>query len=204
MRKTSWMAAAWWCSSAARRGDLTRFTATFTATKNNVILIGMPGAGKSTVGVLLAKRLGYDFVDTDLLIQVHQGEFLQETLDARGYLELRDIEEQVLLSLDITRTVVATGGSAVYSNRAMAKLGDSGVLVYLAAELDELKRRIDDYATRGIARRPDQNFEDLFAERTKLYSRHTQITVNAAQQLDQVVTEIENALRRQPNQVPPT
>ena len=204
MRKTSWMAAAWWCSSAARRGDLTRFTATFTATKNNVILIGMPGAGKSTVGVLLAKRLGYDFVDTDLLIQVHQGEFLQETLDARGYLELRDIEEQVLLSLDITRTVVATGGSAVYSNRAMAKLGDSGVLVYLAAELDELKRRIDDYATRGIARRPDQNFEDLFAERTKLYSRHTQITVNAAQQLDQVVTEIENALRRQPNQVPAT
>ncbi|MFP6835329.1 MAG: shikimate kinase [Pseudomonadales bacterium] len=183
---------------------MTRFTATFTATKNNVILIGMPGAGKSTVGVLLAKRLGYDFVDTDLLIQVHQGEFLQETLDARGYLELRDIEEQVLLSLDITRTVVATGGSAVYSNRAMAKLGDSGVLVYLAAELDELKRRIDDYATRGIARRPDQNFEDLFAERTKLYSRHTQITVNAAQQPDQVVTEIENALRRQPNQVPVT
>ena len=161
---------------------------------NNVILIGMPGAGKSTIGVLLAKRLGYDFVDTDLLIQVHRGEFLQETLNARGYLELRDIEEQMLLSLDIARTVVATGGSAVYSHKAMRKLGDGGVLVYLATDLDELERRINDYATRGIARRPDQNFEELFAERTKLYSKYAQITVNAAQTPEQVVTAIGTAL----------
>ncbi|MCZ6710027.1 MAG: shikimate kinase [Gammaproteobacteria bacterium] len=161
---------------------------------NNVILIGMPGAGKSTIGVLLAKRLGYDFVDTDLLIQVRQGEFLQDTLDARGYLELRDIEEQVLPSLNISRTVVATGGSAVYSTKAMRQLGRGGVLVYLAAELDELKRRIDDYATRGIARRPDQNFEDLFAERTKLYNSYAQITVNAAETPEQVVTAIQAAL----------
>jgi shikimate kinase len=161
---------------------------------NNVILIGMPGAGKSTIGVLLAKRLGYAFVDTDLLIQIHQGEFLQETLNARGYLELRDIEEQMLLSLDIASTVVATGGSAVYSNTAMRKLGDGGVLVYLAADLDELERRINDYATRGIARRPDQNFEGLFAERTKLYNKYAQITVNAAQTPEQVVTAIQAAL----------
>ena len=164
--------------------------------KSNVILIGMPGAGKSTIGVLLAKRLGYDFVDTDVLIQIRQGEFLQDTLDARGYLALRNIEEQVLVSLEVTNTVVATGGSAVYSDNAMTQLGGDGTVVYLAVELDELKRRIHDYATRGIARPPDQDLAQLFGERTKLYHKHAQITVNATRAPEQVVTAIEAALRQ--------
>ena len=166
--------------------------------KNNVILIGMPGAGKSTVGVLLAKRLGYDFVDTDVLIQIREGELLQDTLDAQGYLALRDIEEQVLLSLDVASTVAATGGSAVYSERAMGHLARTGVVVYLTAELDELKRRIHDYDTRGIARRPDQDLAELFAERTRLYRKYAEITVNAAPPPEEVVTAIEVALHEAP------
>lgn len=167
----------------------------------NVILIGMPGAGKSTVGVLLAKRLGYDFVDTDVLIQLRQGELLQDTLDAHGYLALRAIEEQVLLGLDVSDTVIATGGSAVYSERAMTHLARSGTVVYLAAELDELTRRIHDYETRGIARRPGQDLGALFAERTRLYRRYAQLTVDAALPPEQVVAAIENAL---PDQIPAT
>jgi len=163
----------------------------------NVILIGMPGAGKSTVGVLLAKRLGYDFIDTDVLIQLRQGELLQATLDAHGYLALRAIEEQVLLALDVSKTVIATGGSAVYSERAMTHLARTGIIVYLAAEQDELTRRIRDYATRGIARRPGQNFAELFAERTTLYRRYAQLTVDAGPAPEQVVAEIEAALAAQ-------
>jgi shikimate kinase len=154
----------------------------------------MPGAGKSTIGVLLAKRLGYDFLDTDLLIQIRQGEVLQDTLDARGYLALRNIEEQVLLELDVSNTVVATGGSAVYSERAMSRLADDGAVVYLDAKLDQLKQRIHDYDRRGIARRPDQSLDELFAERTSLYRRYATITVNAAPPPEEVVTAIVDAL----------
>ena len=161
---------------------------------NNVVLIGMPGAGKSTIGVLLAKRLGYDFVDTDVLIQIRQGQVLQDTLDEQGYLALRAIEERVLVSLNVTRSVIATGGSAVYNNAAMKHLGDNGIVVYLAAELAVLKQRIHDYKTRGIARRPDQDFEDLFDERTKLYCKHASITVNAARTPELLVADIERAL----------
>jgi shikimate kinase len=161
---------------------------------NNIILIGMPGAGKSTVGVLLAKRLGYDFVDTDVLIQIREGEILQDTLDAQGYLALRAIEEAVLLSLEVSSTVVATGGSAVYSDQAMQHLGAGGVIVYLEAALNALQRRIHDYPTRGIARRPDQDLAALFAERTRLYRRYAQITIDAALPPEEVVDAIEAAL----------
>lgn len=170
--------------------------------QSNVVLIGMPGAGKSTIGVLLAKRLGYDFIDTDVLIQIRQGEVLQATLDARGYLALREIEAQVLLSLDVSRTVIATGGSAVYSSPAMAHLASAGVVVYLAAELDQLRRRILDYESRGIARRPGQDLAELFAERTRLYERYARITVDAAPAPEAVVAAIVQALSH--HQIPAT
>lgn len=148
------------------------------ATSNRgITLVGMPGAGKSTVGVLLSKRLGLDFVDTDLSIQVREGRILQDIVDAQGYLKLREIEESVLLSLDARGRVVATGGSAVYSERAIRHLAAQSVIVYLDVPLEELRRRIRDYDTRGIARRPDQNLDDLFRERTLLYRQYADLRI---------------------------
>ena len=147
---------------------------------HSVVLIGMPGAGKSTVGVLLAKELGLGFVDTDLLIQLREGRTLQDILDASDYLNLRRIEEEVLLETDCRDEVIATGGSVVYSEAGMAHLKRCGPAVYLDVPLDELRQRIHNYETRGIARRPDQSFAELFAERTALYRRHADLVVPCA------------------------
>lgn len=145
--------------------------------KGSVILVGMPGAGKSTLGVMLAKALARDFVDTDLLIQLRARRTLQQILDDDGYLALRQLEEETLLSCDFGNHVVATGGSAVYSDKGMQHLKSYGPVVYLDVALDELRRRIHDYDTRGIAKRPDQSFESLFEERRQLYRKYADITV---------------------------
>lgn len=136
-----------------------------------VVLIGMPGAGKSTVGILLAKELGLGFLDTDVVIQVREKKTLQQIIDEQGYLALRTIEEQVLLGTDCTGLVVATGGSAVYSDPGMGHLRAFGPVIYMDVPLAELAHRIHDYANRGIARCPQQSFESLFEERSGLY-RH--------------------------------
>jgi shikimate kinase len=150
--------------------------------KTNVILIGMPGAGKSTLGVQLAKCLGLDFVDTDLLIQSQQGEQLQSILDTKGYQALRDIEEQVLLSIRFSNTLIATGGSAVYSTKAMQQLKSLGVVVFLEVGLTALQSRVNgegnNEASRGIARPEGQSFADVFAERSPLYQRYADVTYN--------------------------
>ena len=143
----------------------------------NIVLIGMPGAGKSTVGVLLAKVLSCQFVDTDVLIQSEENRSLQEILDHDGYLELRAIEERVIMGFSGEHYVVATGGSAVYSSLAMLHLKNHGSVVYLDVGIDTLRRRVKDYDQRGIARRPDQSFEDLFHERATLYSLYADITI---------------------------
>jgi shikimate kinase len=142
-----------------------------------IVLIGMPGAGKSTVGVLLAKRLGVGFVDTDILVQERAGRQLQEILDAAGYRELRRLEEEAILALEARGVVVATGGSAVYSGRAMGHLGASGVLVYLRASPEVLAGRIDDYGRRGVANPPDQSFGEIVRERAPLYERWADVVV---------------------------
>ncbi|MFT7224313.1 MAG: shikimate kinase, partial [Cellvibrionaceae bacterium] len=118
----------------------------------------MPGSGKSTVGIQLAKHLGLNFIDTDLLIQTHQGQKLQTILDQQGYLALREIEAQELLLLHLNRDLVATGGSAVYSEKAMVHLKQQGVIVYLKVGLEEIQKRIKNAASRGIASPPGQNF----------------------------------------------
>ncbi|MCG8669887.1 MAG: shikimate kinase [Pseudomonadales bacterium] len=145
--------------------------------RESLILIGMPGAGKSTLGILLAKELGLDFLDTDVAIQVKEGDTLQHILETRGYLELRAVEEAVLLETDCHQKVIATGGSAVYSQKGMEYLKSCGPVVYLEVPLDELRRRIHNYETRGIARRPDQSFAELFEERAALYRQYADITV---------------------------
>lgn len=143
----------------------------------NLIFIGMPGSGKSTVGVLAAKRLGMGFVDTDLLIQEEAGRTLQEIVDQDGYQALRHIEEQVLLKLSVENQVISTGGSAVYSDAAMRHLKANGTVVFLDLPLDVVIQRIGDYSLRGISRRPDQSLSELFDERFALYSRYADITV---------------------------
>lgn len=148
-----------------------------TPTKSNIVLIGMPGSGKSTVGIILAKRIAHDFVDTDVLIQSAEGRSLQDILDTDGYLALREIEARVLQNLDLHNHVISTGGSAVYSEAAMRHLRNNAVVVYLDVSLDALRKRITNYETRGIAKRPEQSFENLFAERTQLYRRYADITV---------------------------
>ena len=126
-------------------------------TPSNIVLIGMPGSGKSTVGVILAKMASLDFVDTDILIQRAAGKSLQEIVDADGYLVLRRIEEEVLLKLDCRDHVIATGGSAVYSPAAISHLKKDGVIVFLDVDIETLQSRIRNYETRGLAKRPDQD-----------------------------------------------
>ncbi|MDY0385095.1 shikimate kinase [Trichlorobacter sp.] len=144
---------------------------------SNIVLIGMPGAGKSTIGVLLAKQTALGFVDTDLLIQSAAGRSLQTIVDREGYLALRQLEEQVLLGLSVNKHVIATGGSAVYSERAMAHLKTNGLVIYLDVDLATLSARIDNLGTRGLAKRLDQTLADLLHERTALYQRYADLTI---------------------------
>lgn len=144
----------------------------------NISLIGMPGAGKSTLGIQLAKATARDFVDTDVLIQLREGKTLQQIIEQSDYLALRQIEEEVLVSLRYNNYVIATGGSAVYSERGMKALGASGRIIFLCVPLEVLRRRILDYNQRGIARRPEQSLEDLFRERNALYKRYADIIID--------------------------
>jgi shikimate kinase len=144
---------------------------------SNIVLIGMPGSGKSTVGVILAKLTRRNFVDTDVLIQTSQSRSLQDIVDSEGYLVLREIEEKVILTHDCRNCVIATGGSAVYSRAAMEHLKKDGVVVFLKADLQTLEARVQDYSTRGLAKRPDQSLADLFAERSALYTRYADMFV---------------------------
>jgi shikimate kinase len=150
------------------------------ADKSNIVLIGMPGSGKSTVGVILAKLTSLGFLDTDVLIQTSERRPLQEIVDSQGYMALRAIEECILLGIQCQGHVIATGGSAVYSQVAMERLRADGVIVFLDADLPTLESRVRDFARRGLAKRPEQSFADLFAERVALYKRYAEITINCS------------------------
>ncbi len=142
-------------------------------------MIGMPGAGKSTVGVILAKHLSFEFVDTDILIQTVHARHLQDIVDNDGYLALRKIEEEALCELNYRHHIVATGGSAVYSHAAMEHLQQTSYIIFLDVELATLKKRINNYETRGLAKHPDQTFQELFAERMQLYRRYADLTIKS-------------------------
>lgn len=142
----------------------------------NIVLIGMPGAGKSTIGVLLAKSLLMDFVDTDLLIQRKYGESLCEIINTRGIEEFLKIENDVICETDFENCIIATGGSAVYGEEAMKKLRADGVAVYLKLSSEELERRIDNIHTRGIAMKQGTTISELYAERAPLYEKYADIT----------------------------
>lgn len=162
--------------------------------KSNLVLVGMPGSGKSTVGVLLAKLMAKGFVDTDVLIQTAERRPLQEIVDSDGYLALRAVEERVILGLNVRDHVIATGGSAVYSEPAMKHLRSHGTVVFLDVAIATLHARVPDFSTRGLARRLDQSLTDLFHERLALYRRYADITI-ACDTLthEQVCERIRNA-----------
>jgi shikimate kinase len=145
---------------------------------NNLALIGMPGAGKSTLGVLLAKRTARGFLDSDLLIQKAEGAPLQEIIEKRGVAFFRRVEERTVLGLDCSNSVIATGGSVVYSEAAMKYLGRLGGRIYLDVPLAELERRLGNLDKRGVIRDPGQDLEGLLAERRPLYERWADIRVD--------------------------
>ncbi|MBE6676247.1 MAG: shikimate kinase [Ruminococcaceae bacterium] len=144
----------------------------------SVILIGMPSCGKSTLGVLLAKKLGLEFIDSDLLIQKKHGKLLHELIAEHGNEAFLALESEVNCSLDATGAVIATGGSAVYSQEAMAHLGTLGKIVYIQISYEEMAARLGDYAHRGVIMPAGYTLRDLYDERTALYERYADVTVS--------------------------
>ncbi len=139
---------------------------------SNIILTGMPAAGKSTAGVLLAKAVGMSFVDTDLVIQKKESRVLMDILGKDGLNEFLKMEEQAILSVNVDNTVIATGGSAVYSSRAMNFLKSTGSVFYLRVAYKEIESRISNIKTRGVVIREGQSLADLYAEREPLYEKY--------------------------------
>lgn len=159
--------------------------------KKNLALIGMPAVGKSTVGVLLAKKMGYDFLDTDILIQAKEGKTLAEIIAGVGLEDFLEIEKTHLLSLDCTGHIIATGGSVVYKAEAMAHLARTSVIVYLAVDLDILKTRLSDVTARGVAITPGKDIDDLYKERTPLYDTYADLTIDCSTMTpEQVAAEV--------------
>ena len=168
--------------------------------KKNIVLIGMPGSGKSTVGVILAKTLGMDFVDSDILICHREGCTLQEILDKRGLDAFLQVEEDTILDTDYEGTVIATGGSVALREKAMEHLAQNGVFIYIDVPLEELTCRIQNISTRGIAFAPGQTLADIYELRTPIYRRWADITVTMDEtrnETEQVVEEIISQLDRQ-------
>ncbi len=147
----------------------------------NIVLIGMPSSGKSTLGVLLAKRLGLRFVDSDLLIQESEGKLLHQLISEHGNEGFLEIENRVNKNIDENNAVIATGGSVVYCEEAMEHLGKIGKVVYLYAPLDEIKRRLGDYSHRGVIMRNGNTIEEMYAEREPLYEKYADITTDVSE-----------------------
>lgn len=161
----------------------------------NIILTGMPGAGKSTVGVVLAKNLGMDFIDLDILISKRRGCILQSIIDTRGLDEFLKIEEHEALRLGtesaVENAVIATGGSVVLSEAAILHLLKMGINIYLDVELEELTRRLVNIKTRGIAARPGERVEDIFMARQPYYEKYADITIDCRDKsTEDIVAEI--------------
>lgn len=157
----------------------------------NVTLIGMPGVGKSTVGVLLAKAARMDFVDTDVALQSRAGRALQQIIDEDGIDAFLRLEEACLLELDVRDTVIATGGSAVYSEPAMRKLKSAGPVVWLDAPIEGIERRLSNLAVRGVVMPPGWTLRQLHAQRAPLYRAWADVTIPCGDLTqDQIVAEI--------------
>lgn len=164
----------------------------------NIILVGMPASGKSTVGVVLAKTINKYFVDTDILIQKREGMALQKIIDKYGNDYFGKIEESVLLDFDKTDYVVATGGSAIYYDKAIKKFKKNGLIVYLRVSLDTVLERLNNLKTRGVTLAKGQTIADLYKERIPLYEKHADIIVDAdGCTVEETIEKIIEAVRKE-------
>ena len=161
---------------------------------NNIILIGMPAAGKSTTGVILAKILKYGFIDIDLIIQEKTGRSLQEIIDHDGIEAFNKIEESIVLTVNAERAVIATGGSVVYSEKAMEHLRSLGKIVYLKLNCEEVEKRLDNIMTRGVVMKAGQTIRELYEQRVSLYEKYADITADA--NTDSIERTAENIIEK--------
>lgn len=147
---------------------------------DNIVLIGMPGCGKSTIGVVLAKMLGYKFIDSDLLIQEEENRLLSEILEEDGHEVFNEIENRVNSAIKSSKTVIATGGSVVYGVGAMEHLRSIGVIVYIKLPYEEIDKRLGNLFERGISMKEDQSLKDIYEERIPLYEAYADIIVDTS------------------------
>jgi shikimate kinase len=166
----------------------------------NIILIGMPGAGKSTVGVIIAKVLGYNFVDTDLIIQEKKSRLLHEIILQDGLDNFVAIENQIIRDLEIKRSVIATGGSAIYGKEAMEHLGKIGTIVYLQLSYKTIKERLGNIQQRGVVLKTGQNLKELYLERCPYYEKYAHIIIDAeGLEVEEVINKVRNCFTNNEN-----
>ena len=165
--------------------------------KNNIVLIGMPGVGKSTIGVILAKVLGYQFLDADLLIQEQEGKLLKDIIEEVGTEGFIEVENRVNANIDCTKTVIATGGSVIYGQEAMVHLKEIGTVVYLEVPFSTLEQRLSDIKGRGVVLKEGQTLYDLFMERTPFYEKYADLRISeegfgVEETVDLLVSKLQN------------
>lgn len=166
------------------------------AKKDNLILVGMPASGKSTIGVILAKVIGYDFIDSDLLIQRKEGKRLSEIIEEKGIDGFLAVENEVNASIEASQCVIATGGSAVYGVEAMQHLREIGAVIYLQVDFDVIQKRLRNIRQRGVVLREGQTLRDLYDERTVLYEKYADLIVREGSgEIEEVVARIIRTLR---------
>lgn len=164
---------------------------------DNIILIGMPGAGKSTVGVILAKILGYKFLDSDLIIQEKYNCLLKDIIEKEGIDTYIAIENDVCADINSSKTVIATGGSVIYGKEAMKHLRSIGTVVYIKLRYDTIKKRLGDIKQRGVVLREGQNLNDLYKERCPLYEQYAHIVIDCeSKNIEEVVETINKQLKK--------
>lgn len=165
--------------------------------EDNIVLIGMPGSGKSTIGVVLAKVLGYQFVDSDLVIQEKEKRLLKDIIREDGLEEFIRVEERVNANLEVQNAIIATGGSVIYGEDAMHHLRKIGTVVYLQLSYESVKERLGDLDERGVVLKPGQDLMNLYQERCPLYEKYAHITVNCEElTIEQSVKQIVNQLEK--------
>ena len=163
----------------------------------NIVLIGMPGAGKSTMGVILAKTSGRNFIDTDIVAQETGGRLLQEIIDQEGTGVFLETEEKTILSLHCHHAVIATGGSVVFSEKAMKHLKKDGVVLYLEISFEEMVRRLKNITTRGIVLVAGQSLREMYDQRIPLYEKYADITIACSgSNFEDCIGNVTNELRR--------
>lgn len=162
---------------------------------DNIVLIGMPGAGKSTIGVVLAKNIGYSFVDSDLVIQEKEGKLLHEIISEIGDDGFREVENRVNAGLKIKKSIISTGGSVVYGKEAMDNLKKIGKVVYLKQDYQEIKKRLGDLSKRGVTIKGGQTLKDLYDERVPLYEKYADIVIDCQNKsIREIVEEVKESI----------